>query len=82
MKITYDSAKNALNIQQRGLSFDRVAEFSFETALITIDTRGKLKGRVHCLIFTETTDGIRVISFRKANKREVLLYEKNISINS
>ncbi len=39
MKITYDSAKNALNIQQRGLSFDRVAEFSFETALITIDTR-------------------------------------------
>ena len=93
MKITYDSAKNALNIQQRGLSFDRVAEFSFETALITIDTRrdykairnkahGKLKGRVHGLIFTETTDGIRVISFRKANKREVLLYEKNISINS
>ncbi len=93
MKITYDSAKNALNIQQRGMSFDRVAEFSFETALITIDTRrdykeirykalGKLKGRVHCLIFTETTDGIRVISFRKANKREVLLYEKNISINS
>lgn len=88
MNITYDPTKNATNIQQRGLSFDRAADFEFEAALIVVDTRrdygetryralGLLAGRVHALVFVETDDGIRVISFRKANKREVKLYEKS-----
>ncbi len=37
---------------------------------------GYLDGRIHALVFTETAKGIRVISFRKANKREVLMYEQ------
>lgn len=88
MEITYDAAKNIANIEKHNLNFDCAADFCFETAFITIDTRcdyqeirykalGKLNNRVHCLVFTETVDGIRVISLRKANKREVLLYEKN-----
>lgn len=88
MNITYDPTKNATNIQQRGLSFDRAADFEFEAALIVVDTRrdygetryralGLLAGRVHALVFVETDDGIRVISFRKANKREVKIYEKS-----
>ena len=32
---------------------------------------GLLHGRLHVLCFTETADGIRIISFRKANEREV-----------
>ena len=36
---------------------------------------GKLYGRVHMLVFSETPRGIRIISFRKANRREVKLYE-------
>ena len=32
---------------------------------------GLLQGRLHVLCFTEITDGIRVISFRKAIDREV-----------
>lgn len=32
MKIDFDPVKNARNIRERGLSFDRVAEFDFETA--------------------------------------------------
>lgn len=35
---------------------------------------GQLQGRLHVLCFTETRDGIRVISFRKANEREVKRY--------
>jgi uncharacterized protein len=35
---------------------------------------GYLDGRLHVLCFTETDDGIRVISFRKANPREVNRY--------
>lgn len=81
MKITYDPAKNARNIDERGLSFDRAADFDFETALMVQDDRkdygelriralGMLDRRVHQLTFVETESGIRVISFRRANKRE------------
>lgn len=87
MKISYDPVKNARNIRVRGLSFDDVANFEFKTALIEIDNRveygeiryvalGKLAERLHVLCFTETKNGIRVISFRKANLREVNRYAK------
>lgn len=36
---------------------------------------GFVKQRLHALVFVETAQGIRVISFRKANKREVKQYE-------
>jgi len=87
MEIEFDPAKNAANIRERGLPFELAAEFDFETALIWRDTRkaypevrfvalGLQGGRVHSLVFAQTTKGIRVISFRKANKREVRDYEK------
>ena len=40
---------------------------------------GVLDDRLHVLCFSETDLGIRVIGFRKANKREEKNYEKNIS---
>ncbi len=87
MDITYDPVKNARNIELRGLSFDQVADFDFESAIIWIDDRkdypevryaalGWLAKRLHAVVFTETPNGIRVISLRKANKREVRLYEQ------
>lgn len=87
MKLEYDSNKNTKNILERELSFDRAQDFHFETAKYLIDNRqdygeiriralGHLDGRLHALVFVEIQDGIRVISFRKANKREVLDYEK------
>ncbi len=89
MIIEFDPAKNIKNMTERGLSFERAVDFDFETAVFWIDTRkvypeirisalGLLDGRVHSLVFTETTRGIRVISFRKANKREVKRYEQAI----
>ena len=38
---------------------------------------GYLEKRLHILCFTETMLGIRVISFRKANNREVKKYEQS-----
>jgi len=86
MDITYDSNKNKRNVVERGLSFDRVADFDFETALYAVDDRheygetrivaiGYLENRLHVLCFVETESGVRVISFRKANSREVKHYE-------
>ena len=87
MRITFDPAKNERNIRERNLPFESASEFDFENALIRIDARqeygetryvalGNLRGRLNVLCFTETTDGIRVISFRKANDREVRNYAK------
>ena len=81
MHIEFDPAKNEANIRQRGLSFERAAEFDFGTAVIAQDTRkpypearlvtvGFLGERLHVLCFTPVAGGIRVISFRKANARE------------
>ena len=86
MEISFDPAKNALNIQQRGLSFERVVDFDFQTAVFSIDDRfdygeirnqalGFIDGRLYALVFVETTAGIRTISFRKANQREVKRHE-------
>lgn len=89
MDITFDPAKNIRDIYLRGLSFELVAEFEFQTAVFTGNARrdcgeirrramGFLDGRLHALEFVETAKGIRVISFRKANKREVRRYEQAI----
>ena len=87
MHIEFDPKKSERNLRERGLPFERAAEFDFESALIVIDDRfayeevryralGLVDGRVHGLVFAETALGIRVISFRKANAREVRQYEQ------
>jgi hypothetical protein len=85
LRVTYDPAKNDWNIRARSLAFDSARDFDFETALVAIDRRreygetryiaiGMLGARIHVLCFAEVPDGIRVISFRKANLREARRY--------
>jgi uncharacterized DUF497 family protein len=85
MKITYDATQNAKNIEERNLNFERVLDFDWSCAVIEPDARkdyrekrftayGLIDGRLHCLVFTPKTDSIRVISLRKANKKEVKRY--------
>ncbi|MGB7546961.1 MAG: BrnT family toxin [Terracidiphilus sp.] len=85
MGIAYDPAKNERNIRERGLSFERAADFDFSTAVFNTEIRkgetrrvavGYLDGRLHLLCYIPMADGIRVISFRKTNKREAKLYGK------
>ena len=87
MHIEFDASKNDTNVRERGLSFERASDFDFDSAIIKPDTRkpypevryvalGFLDARLHVLCFTPVEDGIRVISFRKANLREVKHYEK------
>ena len=40
---------------------------------------GTINGRIHIICFTPISEGIRVISLRKANKREVRDYERAIN---
>jgi len=86
MRIDFDPEKSRINAVQRGLPFELAAYFEFDTALINEDTRrnygeirysaiGNIHERLHVLAFKETPWGIRVISLRKANFREVCRYE-------
>ena len=87
MKIEFDPAKSQKNAGERGLPFERVQEFDWEGAIYVEDVRfayperrfvalGSVGNRLHVLCFTPIAAGVRVISFRKANDREVKGYEK------
>ncbi|MDO8705091.1 MAG: BrnT family toxin [Sulfuricaulis sp.] len=86
MNISYDPGKNEKNIVERGISFERAAEFEWSSALIVEDTRkdygesrfqalGFIGKRLHALVFTPRAGQVHVISLRKANRREVKRYE-------
>jgi uncharacterized DUF497 family protein len=71
---------------ERGLSFELVEEFEWDSALVVEGVRrdygerrfqalGMIKGRLHALVFTPRAGRVHVISLRKANRREIRLYE-------
>jgi len=87
MKIDFDPIKSEQNIKLRSLSFDRAGDFDWETAIYYEDNRmdypedriialGFLGVRLHVICFTPIDGGVRIISFRKANRREVRCYEE------
>ena len=87
LAVTFDPDKDARNIAERGLSFERVADLDWDTAVIIVDTRrdygelrmrvmARLDGVLHAAVVTPRGEDLRVISFRRANRREVRLYDK------
>ena len=87
MEIEFDPEKNARNIRDRGISFDQAPEFDWDSALVWSDTRqdygeerfialGLIGERLHSLVFTVRGNAVRVISLRKANRREELGYDQ------
>lgn len=87
MQIEYDPAKNERNIRERGLSFERAADFDFDRALYRLDDRGDYGERriralgyigdyLYSLVYTMRGEVLRVISLRRANRREVRVYEE------
>lgn len=84
-----DPDKDLRNIAERGLSLDLAEQLNWPTALIWEDRRmdygewrycvlGFIEDRLHSVVFTPRNGKPRVISLRKANKREVNRYEKAV----
>jgi uncharacterized DUF497 family protein len=78
---SYDPAKSEKNMALRGLSFELVSEFEWETSLIAEDIRhdyaekryqalGFIGMKLYMLVFTLRAELIHVISLRRANQRE------------
>ncbi|MCG7599723.1 BrnT family toxin [Halomonas sp. McH1-25] len=87
MRIEFDPDKSARNERERGLPFTVAERFDWEGALYAEDMRydyperrfvalGRIGQRVHVVCFTPIDGGVRIISFRKANAREVRRYEQ------
>ena len=85
--IDFDPTKSARNERERGIAFERFGDMDFETAIAIEDTRkdygerrlrvlGTIDGKLHAAVITPRGETIRVISLRRANKREELAYAK------
>jgi uncharacterized protein len=79
----WDETKRAKNLANHGVDFAIIEAFDWEQAIIEKDERrdypeeryralGYIGNRLHAAVFTIRLGNIRLISLRKANKREVL----------
>jgi uncharacterized DUF497 family protein len=87
MEIEYDPDKSAKNAKERGLPFKLAAELEWRKAIISTDDRfmygeerliafAPMRGRLYAICYVQRGRVRRIVSFRKANKREERLYAK------
>ena len=88
MKFEWDESKNQTNLRKHGIDFADVVEVFEHPMLVLEDDRedyyevrwtgiGLMKYHVVVVVYTERRgDTIRIISARKATKREVKCYEE------
>ena len=87
MKYEWDENKRVANLAKHGVDFIDADNFDWSSAIETIDDRfnyiedrwialGFIDNRLHVLIYAIRGENIRLISLRKANKREKDYYEE------
>ena len=87
MLLEFDQAKSAKNLKERGIGLERFADIDAETAVSVEDVRkdygerrlrvlGFIDGLLHAAVVTPRGEKIRVISLRRANRREERAYAK------
>ena len=83
--IEFDRAKDASNQSKHGVSLSLAAEIDWNEALVWIDTRFDYRetrmialapctGALYCVVFVDRAWVRRIISLRRANRREVKHY--------
>ena len=79
MSIDWNPAKRLSNLAKHGVDFASVEFFEWDAALVRASLRGDeprleaygpIADRLHVLVFSIEAGAVRVISLRKANKRE------------
>ncbi|GAD09141.1 uncharacterized protein conserved in bacteria [Gluconobacter frateurii NBRC 103465] len=83
MRYDWDETKRLSNIEKHDVDFMSAENFEWEVALVSASRSsgeprlvalGPIGDRLHVLVFSIETRIVRIISLRKANKREVSLY--------
>jgi uncharacterized DUF497 family protein len=81
----WDERKRVANLRKHGVDFSLVERFDFAQAATIIDDRknygevryrafGAVADRVYVIVFTRRGDQVRIISARRANRREIARY--------
>ena len=80
--IAFDPLKDAINRLQHGVSLELASEIVWKDVVFKIDGRRDygevrevgyvpLRGRTFCVVLTRRNNALRIISLRRANKREI-----------
>lgn len=88
MEFEWDEAKRILNLRKHGVDFARVAAFDWDTMIEVTDHRriygetrwqalSMIDNRLHMLIYTKRDGRTRVISLRKASRKEKAAYAES-----
>lgn len=88
MRIEFDSAKDIANQSKHGVSLSLAGELDWEAALVWIDERfeyGETRmialapesGTLYYVAFVDRGNVRRIVSLRRANRREVKHYVEN-----
>ena len=89
MKIEFDPAKDAANQTKHGVSLSMAGELNWEAALVWVDGRFEYKETrmialapetdiLYYVAFVDRGEVRRIISLRRANRREVKHYVENL----
>ena len=89
MKITFDSKKDAVNVEKHGVSLAEAANIEWDTLWEMPDVRrdygearmvgyALIMDRAFCVVFTDRDGERRIISLRKANNREKINYASHL----
>jgi uncharacterized protein len=90
MQVTWDPAKAGANLQKHGVRFSDAEGVLFDPLAITVEDRsatGELRfvsigadpfGRVLTVVYTHRGDDLRLISARRATRKERLQYEEGV----
>ena len=87
MDYEWDDAKAKANLIRHNVNFSSVIEFDWDSAIGIFDDRvdygeerwiafGLIRNKLHTLVYTLRSENIRIISLRKATKKERQYYEK------
>ena len=86
MKFEWDEKKSAINLSKHGIDFNAATKLWDDEDRIQIQTAfptenrivviGKIKAKLWAAIYTQRNNAIRIISVRRARKREARLYEQ------
>jgi uncharacterized DUF497 family protein len=85
MEFEWDEGKRAVNLAKHGLDFADVERFDWGAAAIGRDLRvdygeerftayGVMDGRLVVIVFTHRLNATRIVSLRRANRKERRIY--------
>lgn len=88
MIIEFDFAKDRVNLDRHGISLAAAAGLDWDRIVAHADLRrdygepracglGLLGQRLYCVVFTRRAAVFRIITLRKANRRETRMYAKS-----